>query len=183
MADALAGLAENEEDAEARLEAALADAVRTAAALRYDAYDLAPDVLHVDRMTARRLRDLRQLAGPDETVLTQESLAEHMNALGFKWSRVTVVDIERDARRLSVAELFGLALLFRVGIGELVAPGRDQRLLVADEVGPLDARAVAELVSGRGGARWAVAARVLPEGVEGPAKELWARRRAAEGDK
>src|ERR1700693_6033241 len=47
----------------------------------------------------------------------QEQLAEKMQALGFKWARTTVTEVEGSGRRrqVSVPELLGLSEVFDCG--------------------------------------------------------------------
>ena len=55
--------------------------------------------------------------------LTQKQLAEKMRALGFtSWARTTVSEVEGSGRRrqVSVPELLGLAIVFGVGLDDLL---------------------------------------------------------------
>jgi transcriptional regulator with XRE-family HTH domain len=60
--------------------------------------------------------------------LEQADVAERMQRLGQPWKRVTVSEVERGRRNLTVVELLALALVFGVTVGELLDPRRpDQR--------------------------------------------------------
>jgi len=64
----------------------------------------------------------------DLSRLEQADVAERMQKLGQSWRRVTVSEVERGRRNVTVVELLSLALLFGVTIGELLDPRRpDQR--------------------------------------------------------
>lgn len=63
--------------------------------------------------------------------LTQDQLAERMEALGHGWARATVSEVERNGRSVSVDELAALAMVLEVLLGELVdpaGPDRDERV-------------------------------------------------------
>ena len=79
----------------------------------------------------RAYRALRQLI--------QEELAERMSELGHDWSRSTVGDVERNARGVTVDELFGLAISIGVTIGQLLDPtGPDHSRALSLDVGLYD---------------------------------------------
>jgi transcriptional regulator with XRE-family HTH domain len=54
--------------------------------------------------------------------LQQSDLADRMRALGWKWVRQTVGEVENNRRRPSAEELYGLAEALDVSIPELMAP-------------------------------------------------------------
>jgi transcriptional regulator with XRE-family HTH domain len=54
--------------------------------------------------------------------LQQSDLADRMRALGWKWVRQTVGEVEGNNRRLTAAELYGLAVALEVSIPQLMAP-------------------------------------------------------------
>ena len=62
----------------------------------------------------RRLRGLRDLS--------QSDLAERMTALGHRWLRQTVTDVERRGRVVNIDELIGLALALQTSIAGLLDP-------------------------------------------------------------
>jgi transcriptional regulator with XRE-family HTH domain len=60
--------------------------------------------------------------------LEQADVAERMQNLGQPWRRVTVSEVERGRRNVTVVELLALSLLFGATVGELLDPRRpDQR--------------------------------------------------------
>ena len=63
----------------------------------------------------------------------QQDLAQRMTQLGHRWVRVTVSQVERGRRNLTVDELLGLALVLDATLDELLDPigvdGRDWRML------------------------------------------------------
>ncbi len=65
---------------------------------------------------ARAVRELREDRG-----WSQEQLAAEMASLGFRWSRMTVTEVEgRRQRSVSIEELLGLAHVFDVGLRRLL---------------------------------------------------------------
>jgi transcriptional regulator with XRE-family HTH domain len=54
--------------------------------------------------------------------LQQQDLAERMRALGWKWVRQTVGEVENNRRRLSAEEVFGLSVALETSIPMLMAP-------------------------------------------------------------
>ena len=54
--------------------------------------------------------------------LQQSDLADRMRALGWKWVRQTVGEVENNNRRLTAEEIFGLAIALEVTIPQLMAP-------------------------------------------------------------
>lgn len=72
---------------------------------------------------ADNLRAYRVLAQ-----LEQAEVAERMQRLGHPWRRVTVSEVERGRRNVTVPELLALSVLFGMTVGELLDPRRpDQR--------------------------------------------------------
>jgi transcriptional regulator with XRE-family HTH domain len=60
--------------------------------------------------------------------LEQNDVAERMQRLGHPWRRVTVSEVERGRRNVTVPELLALALLLGTTVQELLDPRRpDQR--------------------------------------------------------
>jgi len=65
---------------------------------------------------ARAIRELREERG-----WSQEQLGAEMASLGFRWSRMTVTEVEgRRQRSVSVEEMLGLAHVFDVGLRRLL---------------------------------------------------------------
>ena len=54
--------------------------------------------------------------------LQQQDLADRMRALGWKWVRQTVGEVENNRRRLSAEEIYGLAEALEVSIPVLMTP-------------------------------------------------------------
>jgi transcriptional regulator with XRE-family HTH domain len=54
--------------------------------------------------------------------LQQSELADRMRALGWKWVRQTVGEVESNRRRLTAEELYGLAEALEVSIPQLMTP-------------------------------------------------------------
>ncbi len=59
--------------------------------------------------------------------MTQDQLAASMGELGHGWGRSTVSAVESRSRNVTVDELFGLALVVGVTIGQLLDPGGPDR--------------------------------------------------------
>jgi transcriptional regulator with XRE-family HTH domain len=100
---------------------------------------------------------------------TQAALAESMARVGFPWKRITVAEVERGVRRVSLDELVGLAALFGKPIVEFLLPQSDLDYQLPSGR-TLPAAMLLELVFGEqwraafnavkqgGGAEWSVAA-------------------------
>jgi len=71
-------------------------------------------------LIARNLRAARAAAK-----LTQDDVAERMNALGFTWWAQTVSRVENNHREVTVAEILGLAVALETGITGLMHPAAD----------------------------------------------------------
>jgi transcriptional regulator with XRE-family HTH domain len=65
---------------------------------------------------AANVRSARARAG-----ISQKTLADRMQALGFNWAWQTVGKVEKPNRPLLAAEILGLALALETTISELVA--------------------------------------------------------------
>jgi hypothetical protein len=61
--------------------------------------------------------------------LSQKSVAARMQALGFGWRQQIVTAAETGGRRVSVAELLGLALALETSTGALLSPSLDEKLI------------------------------------------------------
>lgn len=71
--------------------------------------------------------------------LTQDDLAARMTHLCHGWGRSTVSAVEGKGRKVSVDELFGLAVCFGVTIGQLLDPtGPDHSRKLRLDVGLAD---------------------------------------------
>lgn len=70
------------------------------------------DKLVADNITAARARHR----------LSQRAVAERMTALGFEWRQQIVASVETGKRRLTVAEVLGLAYALETSIGVLLEP-------------------------------------------------------------
>src|SRR5579875_751710 len=58
--------------------------------------------------------------------LEQEPLAVRMRALGFSaWRRQTVASVEKNTRRLTAEEVFGLAFALETSVISLLEPARE----------------------------------------------------------
>ena len=66
---------------------------------------------------AKNIRDFRVLRH-----MTQADLAARMDQLGHGWGRSTVSAVEGKGRNVTTDELFGLAIVFAVTIGQLLDP-------------------------------------------------------------
>jgi transcriptional regulator with XRE-family HTH domain len=72
---------------------------------------------------AANVRAYRQLRRTE-----QEDIAERMNTLGHAWRRVTVSEVERGKRNVTVPELMGLVLVLGASIQQLLDPrGPEER--------------------------------------------------------
>jgi transcriptional regulator with XRE-family HTH domain len=125
---------------------------------------------------AGNLKQLRNEAG-----WSQPAVADLMVEVGFdKWTRQTVAEIERTARRVSWEEAWALAILFGVPIVEILDPA-GYAVAVSEAIVVPDEHATELLVGrggrvGQGGPNWASGC--VRGDVERPARDLWANRRA-----
>jgi transcriptional regulator with XRE-family HTH domain len=84
-------------------------------------------ILEWSQVVAENIRRLRQQAG-----WTQAKLANAMSKSGFNWTRVTVAEVEGNARAVHPTELLVLAGLFAEPMANLLIPsGPDQIVLPA----------------------------------------------------
>jgi transcriptional regulator with XRE-family HTH domain len=82
-----------------------------------------PNTKFVADALADNLRAYRLLNGLD-----QQYVADRMRRLGHPWRRVTVSEVERGLRNVTVPELLTLVLVFGATVEELLDPRRpDQR--------------------------------------------------------
>ncbi len=58
--------------------------------------------------------------------LGQADLAARMRALGYRWARQTVGDIEAGKRQLRAGELYGVSLALEIPVTTLVIPWADE---------------------------------------------------------
>ena len=93
-----------------------------------------------DEVLARNIRAARSRKG-----IGQERLAARMRALGFTaWLRQTVSKAEKNERRLTAAEVVGLAYCLETSIAALLAPALEDRMVEF----PSGAAVAAALVAG-----------------------------------
>jgi len=141
----------------------------------FDPFDVEeyPDL---GKTTADGIRRHRLAAG-----WTQGQLAEAGSALGLKWKRLTIVEIETERRRVSLPELLVLSAMFAVPLVELILPADDsQRIdlgLSADDFGSLTSSELRELITGHrdrgmGGIGWLPAIRLVGDRLEMPSADL-----------
>jgi transcriptional regulator with XRE-family HTH domain len=83
----------------------------------------AADDKTVKETVADNVRAYRQLRGWD-----QAELARRMYSLSMSWSRVTVSEVERGQRNVTVAELLKLALALRTTMEQLVDTRGPERI-------------------------------------------------------
>lgn len=168
-----------EEDCSAVLLRAVDGAVRVATSMATERPESVWGVFSsgLAGIVADNLKRLRE-----EANWAQSEVADAMTRLGFEsWVRLTVTDVERANRRLSLEELLGLAVLFGVPMLQLLIPADNTRL--EWHTGDLASSAVLELligqggVLGSGGVTWQGAARAAgaPRGKGDwrPAADLW----------
>jgi transcriptional regulator with XRE-family HTH domain len=77
----------------------------------------------VKEAIADNVRAFRQLRGMD-----QAELARRMYSLSMSWSRVTVSEVERGQRNVTVAELLKLALALRTTMEQLLDTRGPERI-------------------------------------------------------
>jgi transcriptional regulator with XRE-family HTH domain len=77
----------------------------------------------VAKTVAENVRTYRQLRGLD-----QDALARRMQSLGIPWRRVTVSEVERDQRNVTVAELPWLVLALGTTIEQLLDTRGPERM-------------------------------------------------------
>jgi len=82
-----------------------------------------PEVRTVAETVAGNVRAFRQLRGID-----QGTLAQHMESLGIAWRQVTVSEVERNQRSVTVAELLALAFVLETTIEQLLDPRGPERI-------------------------------------------------------
>jgi transcriptional regulator with XRE-family HTH domain len=96
-----------------------------------------------DEVLARNARAYRSRKG-----IGQERLAARMRALGYTaFLRQTVSKVEKGERRLSVAEVLGLALCLEVTMRQLLEPQPDDKQVELPNGDSLSERTVRLLVS------------------------------------
>jgi transcriptional regulator with XRE-family HTH domain len=88
---------------------------------------MATELDYVEAKTIRRtvadnVRGFRQLRSIDQAVL-----ARRMEALGIEWRQVTVSEVERDQRNVTVSELLALAFALGATIEQLLDPRGPER--------------------------------------------------------
>lgn len=107
-------------------------------------------------IVAANLRGLRVRHG-----LSQEQLADALAAAGvLDWTQATIADIELGQRHLRADEALALALFFRVGLEQILAPQRGRVRLGSSLVA--DQETLTAFLRERGVRR--IASRVLPQG-------------------
>ncbi len=77
----------------------------------------------VAEVVAGNVRAFRQLRDID-----QAALARRMNALGIGWRQVTVSEVERGPRNVTVSELLALAFALGTTIEQLLDPRGPERI-------------------------------------------------------
>jgi transcriptional regulator with XRE-family HTH domain len=86
----------------------------------------------VGETVARNIRIYRQIRDLD-----QVALARRMQSVGVPWRRVTVSEVERGRRSVTITEVLGLTLALKVTVEQLVdsrgPAGRDGPSLVLTE--------------------------------------------------
>jgi transcriptional regulator with XRE-family HTH domain len=96
-----------------------------------------------DEVLARNARAYRSRKG-----IGQERLAARMRALGYTaFLRQTVSKVEKGERRLSAAEVLGLALALEVTMRQLLEPQPDDKQIELPNGEPFTARTVRLLVA------------------------------------
>ena len=80
--------------------------------------------------------------------LQQQDLAERMRALGWKWVRQTVGEVENNRRRLTAEEILGLAISLETTIQRLLTPLDEDKWVQVPSGLHLDINFVAQLVAG-----------------------------------
>lgn len=92
---------------------------------------------------ARRIRAVRA-----EKQLKQDSVARRMRALGFEaWTRQIVGSTEKPTRRVTAAEIIGLALALETSVPTLLTAVPDDEA-VAFPTGDLAVQSMVKLVTG-----------------------------------
>jgi 8-oxo-dGTP diphosphatase len=88
--------------------------------------------------------------------LQQSDLADRMRALGWKWVRQTVGEVENDRRRLTAEEILGVAISLETTMQRLLAPIREDKWIQLPAGMHLSVDAVVQLVCGVNGGniRW-----------------------------
>jgi transcriptional regulator with XRE-family HTH domain len=77
----------------------------------------------VKKAIADNVRAFRQIRGID-----QATVASHMESLGIAWRQVTVSEVERGERSVTVAELLALAFVLETTIEQLLDPRGPERI-------------------------------------------------------
>jgi transcriptional regulator with XRE-family HTH domain len=91
-----------------------------------------PTIIDPDGILRINLRRLRKGRRDRDPLLTQQQVATGMTQLGFDWVRQTVGQIETGDRRVTAAELIGLALVLgKPPIWFLLPHGADHHTQIA----------------------------------------------------
>jgi 8-oxo-dGTP diphosphatase len=80
--------------------------------------------------------------------LDQQDLADRMRALGWKWVRQTVGEVENNRRRLTAGEILGLAICLETTVPRLMAPLMEDEWIGLPNGMSLRVGAVVALVTG-----------------------------------
>ena len=133
----------------------------------------------IPRGQGQRIKELRAEAG-----WTQASLADAMKPY-FKWTRITVAEIETETRRLTLEELLLLAALFGEPMVSFLIPTDNtwleppSRDIYPDHLREMVLGAAGSV--GSGGSSWKAASQVATDPAPRPAADLWRRRSAGAG--
>jgi transcriptional regulator with XRE-family HTH domain len=84
-----------------------------------------------NQVIAENVRRLREQAG-----WTQAALAAAMTKAGFRWSRVTVAEVESTVRRIALEELLAMAALFAEPMVSLFLPQDPDEVRLSIEPDP-----------------------------------------------
>lgn len=98
---------------------------------------------HIDAAIGATVRALREDEGRG---WTQDDLAREMRRLGFRWTRSVVAALERGGKRVTAADLIGLAIAFDVPLAGLVPAGREAVAL--GEGSSINGRGLRKLLAG-----------------------------------
>lgn len=108
--------------------------------------------------------------------LRQEDLARRMREAGCLWQRVTVAEVERGSRRVSLDELVILAAIFSVPVVDLLVPPTARNVLLETSDGEHTTVPATDVREMFGGGSHVAEGWSVPEGV------VWATGKLGEDD-
>ena len=117
--------------------------------------------------------------------MSQEEVAQGMKGLGFKWTRMTVTEVEGAGRgrQVSIEEWLGLAEVFRLAAFQLLLPQEEStEVTIASEFSMehnvslfaaiVDEQMINRIAKNSTDLAWKISARVVRKAIAGPLKAM-----------